>query len=159
MPRLAADLLSEAIAAVERPVHSDLVFTTTGDTSVSGFSKAKARLDRLIAEGRAKRNLSNCSGMPHWTIHDLRTTFRTLASEELGADMNAVDRMLNHVASSTTSKIKRVYNRSEMFNARKEVSQNWEGFLRRLLLEELKSDDKPPQPVLDKQTGQSSFGF
>ena len=59
--------------------------------------------------------------MEHWTIHDLRTTFSTLASEALGADIAIVDRILNHVATATTSKIMRVYNKSELFEPRKRV--------------------------------------
>lgn len=129
LPKLAAVLLDETIAAEERPADSDFVFTTTGDTSVSGFSKAKARLDQLIHDTRLGEGTKNASLMPHWTLHDLRTTFCTLACDELGADMNVVDRMLNHVASSTTSKIKRVYNRSEMFEARREVANDWAEYL------------------------------
>ena len=32
----------------------DFVFSTTGKTSISGFSRAKARLDAAIAKARAK---------------------------------------------------------------------------------------------------------
>jgi integrase len=63
--------------------------------------------------------------MPHWVIHDLRTTFSTLACDILLADIAVVDRILNHVASATTSKVRRVYNRSEMFEPRKLVLEQW----------------------------------
>ena len=67
--------------------------------------------------------------IPHWTLHDLRSTFATLASEKLGAPMHVTDRMLNHVGSSTRAKIARIYNRSELFEPRQEISNQWSDFL------------------------------
>ena len=67
--------------------------------------------------------------MEHWTIHDLRTTFSTLACEKLGADIAVVDRILNHVATATTSKIMRTYNKSELFEPRKQVMRAWASLL------------------------------
>ena len=63
--------------------------------------------------------------------HDLRTTFSTLASEVLGADIAIVDRILNHVATATTSKIMRVYNKSELFEPRKRVLREWAELIER----------------------------
>ncbi|GEO15068.1 tyrosine-type recombinase/integrase [Microvirga aerophila] len=40
----------DILSTLPRLAGSDLVFTTTGATPVSGYSKAKERLDRLIAE-------------------------------------------------------------------------------------------------------------
>jgi integrase len=125
---LAISLINEALAAAERPKDSPFVFSMTGDTSVSGYAKAKRRLDRIIRERREKA--ANEVGrepveMEHWTIHDLRTTFSTLACEVLGADISVVDRILNHVATATTSKIMRVYNKSELFEPRKRVLRQW----------------------------------
>ena len=53
------------------------------------------------------------------------TTFSTLACEVLGAEISVVDRILNHVATATTSKIMRVYNKSELFEPRKRVLRRW----------------------------------
>jgi integrase len=124
LSNLARSIISEALADPLRPQGSDYVFTTTGDTPVSGFSKAKAQLDAAITRAR----LAKCPGaeaMPHWVVHDLRTTFSTLACDILLADVAVVDRILNHVASATTSKVRRVYNRSEMFGPRKAVLEQW----------------------------------
>ena len=121
---LAIALINEALAAPERPTDSPFIFSMTGDTSVSGYAKAKRRLDRIIRERRekaAKEAGREPVEMEHWTIHDLRTTFSTLACEVLGADISVVDRILNHVATATTSKIMRVYNKSELFEPRKRV--------------------------------------
>src|SRR5262249_8674218 len=51
------------------------VFSTTlGQRPISGFSKAKARLDKAVAETSAKEGLP-C--VDPWTIHDLRGAVRT----------------------------------------------------------------------------------
>ena len=129
---LACSLLKEAITAPERPKNSPFVFSMTGDTSVSGYAKAKRRLDRIIQEKRekaAKAAGGDAVPMEHWTIHDLRTTFSTLACEKLGADIAVVDRILNHVATATTSKIMRTYNKSELFEPRRQVMRAWASLL------------------------------
>jgi integrase len=48
--------------------------TTSGKKPLNGFSKAKVRLDRIIAEDRAGAGLEQ---MAPWVIHDLRRTVRT----------------------------------------------------------------------------------
>jgi integrase len=62
----------------------DFVFTTTaGTTCVNGFSKCKSRLDRLVAELRARERAGEGAKpkeqevLPEWVFHDLRRTMRT----------------------------------------------------------------------------------
>ena len=132
LPPLSVGLIREAMADPARPQDSRYLFTTTGETSVSGFRKAKARLDRYVEEARAKRAKETGTGhvsMPHWTLHDLRTTFATQAAEILHIDIAVVDRMLNHVATATTSKVARIYNMSELFEQRREASNLWADLL------------------------------
>ena len=131
---LAVSIIREAIGAPDRPKDSPFVFSMTGDTSVSGYAKAKRRLDRIIHENRIES--AEAAGVPlvamlHWTIHDLRTTFSTLACEVMGADMAVTDRILNHVATATRSKIMRIYNKSEMFEPRKRVLREWAALIER----------------------------
>ena len=57
---------------------SELVFTTTGKTPVSGFSKSKRKLDAL-------------SGVQDWRLHDLRRSFATITTETLGFEPPVVD--------------------------------------------------------------------
>lgn len=131
---LAVSIIREAIAAPDRPKDSPFVFSMTGDTSVSGYAKAKRRLDRIIHENRIENAEAECVplvAMLHWTIHDLRTTFSTLACEVMGADMAVTDRILNHVATATRSKIMRIYNKSEMFEPRKRVLREWAALIER----------------------------
>lgn len=131
---LAVSIIREAKAAPDRPKDSPFVFSMTGETSVSGYAKAKRRLDRIIHENRIDK--AETDGVPlvamaHWTIHDLRTTFSTLACEVMGADMAVTDRILNHVATATRSKIMRIYNKSEMFEPRKRVLREWAALIER----------------------------
>jgi integrase len=128
---LALAIIIEALEHEDRPKDSKLLFTTTEETAVSGFTKAKRRLDRRIQENRlvaaAKRGRGSetVEPMPHWTVHDLRTTFNTHACEILGIPPHVADRILNHVATATRSKIMRVYNKSELFEPRRKALCDW----------------------------------
>lgn len=93
---------------------NDLMFTTTGKTPVSGFSKVKVEIDKLLPEDMAP-----------WTFHDFRTAFATIMAEG-GADEGIVDRILNHSASaSAASAVARVYNLSAQLDKRAIVLDRW----------------------------------
>jgi integrase len=77
--------------------------TTNGKRPFSGFSKTKSELDRQIAkirkaEGRPK--------MPHWTLHDLRRTARSLMSRA-GVSSDIAEMVLGHKLSG----VRGVYDR------------------------------------------------
>ena len=65
----------------------DYVFTTTGQTPASGYSKGKRRLDALVPD------------MPPWRLHDLR---RSVASglARLGINLPVIEKVLNHTSGS-----------------------------------------------------------
>lgn len=127
---LARSIIIEAIEHPDRPKDSKFVFTTTGDTPVSGFTKGRRRLDKAIQDARIDRmEDEKAPEMPHWVVHDLRTTFNTHACEILGIPPHVADRILNHVATATRSKIMRVYNKSELFEPRKEALRAWASLL------------------------------
>ena len=71
------------IATLPRIVGQDLVFSTTGRTPISGFSRAKSLLDTKIVEAIRDEVTSAPLGFVDaelyapWRLHDLR---RTLAS-------------------------------------------------------------------------------
>lgn len=93
---------------------SDLVFTTTGTTPVSGIGKAKARLDGLLGDD-----------FEPWRLHDIRTAFAT-AMAEAGVPEGVADRVLNHSASgSAPSAVARVYNQAEMLPQRAAALERW----------------------------------
>jgi integrase len=113
-------IVEAALAA--RPEGSPFLFSTTGLRAVSGWSKAKTRLDGLIAKARTKQGVEP---MLAWRLHDLRRSFATAACDALGVDPAVADRCLNHVGASTTSTISRVYGRSEMYQQRAEALRRW----------------------------------
>jgi len=74
----------ELLEALPRYTRSDYVFTTTsGERPISGFGKAKNRLDQAIAELLVKQSKTREKEkkLPGWRLHDLRRTVRT----QLGA--------------------------------------------------------------------------
>jgi len=94
---------------------SNLMFTTTGTTPISGFSRAKKKLDAL-------------SGTSDWTFHDLRRSFATHVTETLGCSPVVVDKILNHVSGSVRG-VAAVYQRGEYLEERKETLKKWEVFV------------------------------
>lgn len=54
-----------------------------------------------------------------------------LPREVRGADVAVVDRILHHVAAATTSKIMRVYDKSELFEPRRKVLGDWAALIER----------------------------
>jgi integrase len=106
--------LTEAVRVVLRNVPrlegSDYVFTTTGRTPVSGFSKAKARLDTL-------------SGVSGWRLHDLRRTgVSKLAA--LGFDSIVADRLLAHQPAKLKG-VAAVYQRHDFAAERARALDAW----------------------------------
>jgi integrase len=77
------------------------VFTTNGDTPISGFSKWKAHFDGLMLAERRKIAVAYGDDadkvmVPRWTIHDLRRTARSLMSQA-GVAPDHAERALGHV--------------------------------------------------------------
>jgi integrase len=108
--------LSEPVLNLIRstPRQGDLVFSGDGTTLFQGFSKSKARLDRL-------------SGVSDWTLHDLR---RTVVSgmARLGIAPHVADKILNH-QSGTISGVAAVYQRHEFLLERRHALNTWGAFV------------------------------
>jgi integrase len=101
----------ELIASAPRIEGSELVFTTTGRSPVSGWNKIKDRLDEAM------------NNPPHWVLHDLRRTCVT-GMAELGIRGDVIELCVNHV-SGTRGGIAGVYNRSELLPERKAALERW----------------------------------
>jgi integrase len=116
----------EALAGVERKDGSEFVFTTTGSSPISGYSKAKAALDKLMT-GHVDGDL-----IP-WRAHDLR---RTAASgmARLGFDPHIIERVLNHVSGATGGLVG-VYQRYEYMDDRMRALHAWGSFVDQLVNE------------------------
>jgi integrase len=80
------------------------IFSTTGGKRpFSGFSKAKAELDRIIAK---ERKAAGLKALPKWTLHDLRRTGRSLMARA-GVPSDVAEMVLGHAIPG----IRRVYDR------------------------------------------------
>ncbi|MCW8088026.1 tyrosine-type recombinase/integrase [Sabulicella glaciei] len=109
------------LRGVPRVEGQDLLFTTTGETAPSGFSRVKRSLDAAVAADLAKQEVET-AGAP-WRLHDLRRTCVTwLASN--GFPPHVADKLLNH-ATGTISGVAAVYQRAEFLAERKEALEVW----------------------------------
>jgi integrase len=96
-----------------RPLHF-VLSTTEGKRAFSGFSKAKARLDKLILEELRKTEPK--AQLEDWRLHDLRRTARTLMSRA-GVRPDISERVLGHVIPG----VQGVYDRHSYEKERREA--------------------------------------
>jgi integrase len=91
---------------------SDFIFTTTGGRRpISGFSKAKQRLDEEISP----------AGVPHFTLHDLRRTVRTRLSA-LGVTRTVAELTIGHAQQG----IEAVYDVHSYDHEKRDALARWE---------------------------------
>jgi integrase len=100
----------EALNTVTRISGQDLVFSTTGRTPVSGFTKSKAALD-------------NAAGVSNWRLHDIRRT-GVSALAGMGIDAIVADMLLAHQPAKLSS-VARVYQRHDFARERKIALEAW----------------------------------
>jgi integrase len=101
LPQLAREIIADVKTIAGKP---GFVFTTTGNTPVSGFSRLKGRLDKLMIKlGREEAAASGRDPaevkIPPWRLHDLRRTAVT-GMARAGADLHVIERAVNHVSGS-----------------------------------------------------------
>ncbi len=112
------------------------VFTTNGERPVSGFSKAKERLDNhmvqlLRAEFEEVGKDPAQAAIEDWILHDLRRTAAT-GMARLNIAPHVVDRILNHV-SGTIRGVAAVYNRHAYLEERKAALEAWGRYVESLV--------------------------
>lgn len=114
-------LSDAAIAVVETVPHftkGDHLFTTSyGEKPVSGFSKAKTRLDALMGE--------QLEAITPWVIHDIRRTVRTRM-----ASLRISDLVAEMVIGHGRKGIQRVYDQHSYENEMREALELWAARLR-----------------------------
>jgi integrase len=126
-----------AVAEIDRlqTQRRGLMFTTTGKTSVSGFSDAKERLDdyvldvmqsRAVARGEDPEDVN----FPAWRFHDLRRT-GTTTLQRLGVIIEHTEAVINHI-SGQTSGVAGVYNLYKYENEKRRALELWGGHLEKL---------------------------
>jgi integrase len=106
---------------------SAYLFTTTGETPVSGFTRAKEKLVRLMSEAANVRlpQGANPVVIPPFTIHDLRRTAAT-GMAGLRLPPHVVEAVLNH-KSGTRRGVASVYNRHDHLEEKREALAAWGG--------------------------------
>jgi integrase len=111
------------LSGTPRWVNSDFVFTTTGRSPISGFSKAL-------------RHLHARSGTTSdWRLHDLRRTAASGMARQ-GVAPHVIEKVLNHI-SGAISGVAAIYNRYGYDAERREALEVWGRFLEQLM---------PPRP-------------
>jgi integrase len=126
------DTLIELINAKDK---AGYVFSSDADgkRSFSGFSKAKAALDRRLAEIRKQHGRP---AMKNWTYHDARRTARSLMSRA-GVSSDVAERLLGHVIPG----VRAVYDRYEYRKEKLAALEKLDTLVQRIL--------KPSARVVD----------
>lgn len=130
-------LSSLAVVELERlnPKRSGLIFTTTGETPLSGFFKAKKSLtdemlDLLRARQLEKGGAPEIVELPNWRLHDLRRTGATNL-QSLGIPVEVTEAVLNHI-SGTRAGVAGIYNRYKYDREKRTALDAWDEKLRSL---------------------------
>lgn len=123
-------LSDAAMAILEQLPHigtSGLLFTTNGETAVSGYSRAKRRLDGFITEAL----LPEASAAEPWTFHDLRRTVAT-GMAKLGVPLPVTEKVLNHISGSFAG-IVGVYQLHDFAPEKRKALAAWSDFVEGLV--------------------------
>lgn len=120
--------VEQTINGVTKLKDSPFVFTTTGETSISGFSRAKARLDATmlaIAQKEAEKrgDDTNTVNIVPWHLHDLRRTAVSVMAR-LRVSVSVAEKILNHI-SGTFAGIVSVYQRHDFFPEKQHALNLW----------------------------------
>jgi integrase len=101
----------DCIVSVKRIEGSPFVFTTTGKSPISGWSKTKKRLD------------AEMHGIAPWRLHDLRRTVST-GMNEIGVLPHIVEAVLNHVSGARAG-VAGTYNVAAYLPEKKAALERW----------------------------------
>ncbi|MGF9760556.1 site-specific integrase [Microvirga sp. 0TCS3.31] len=120
-----SQLAQGILSGIPRLKDSDLIFTTTGERPISGYSNAKERLDRVIAEmaQEATAQASDAIIVQPWRLHDLR---RTVASgmARMGIAPHVIEAILNH-RGGIISGVAAIYNRHDYLEEKRDALERW----------------------------------
>jgi integrase len=130
---MAIEVLDEIAGVTDekKPVwpSKGLVFTTTGRTPISGFSRAKQHLDAAMlkiakaqAVGAGKDPESVC--IADWRIHDLRRTMAT-GFQKLGIRFEVTEATLNHVSGMSRAGVAGVYQQHDWKEEKRDALEKW----------------------------------
>lgn len=141
IPSAVLDALAEA-----KPVEGlrKLIFTTTGENPVSGFDRAKKRLDaemvKVLQKQAVEAGLDPAEvAVQPWTFHDLRRSMSTIMHDDLDIAPHVVEAVLNHVSGHRAG-VAGTYNRAKYLRQMREALTAWAGFIEQLTASPLKAD-------------------
>lgn len=113
-------LARRILETVPRYAKGRFVFTSTaGKRPVSGFSRAKTRLDRAIVE-QGQADDEDYKGMRDWRLHDLRRTCRTRLAA-LRVPEHVAELVLNHDKKGMQA----VYNQHTYLDEKRDGLERW----------------------------------
>jgi integrase len=118
-------LSSAAMKLIDAAGTQEIIFTTTGRTPPSAFSRAKRRLDDAMLAANGGRPIDD------WTLHDLRRTAVTHMAE-MGIRVDVIERVVNH-SSGARSGVAGTYNRSELLDERRQALARWAQHVERIV--------------------------
>lgn len=118
----------EIIEALPRIGKSPFLLSTTGEAPISGFARAKERVDgalRVIDIKRAGNNTpaAEVPERERWTFHDIRRTVATQMAAD-GVLIEVIERVLNHKGYSASG-LRAVYNRHSYLTEKKQALETW----------------------------------
>ena len=114
------DGLAKRVKLKEGWPKAGFIFSTTGETSVSGFSRAKQRLDKEIGKIAATTKIQ--PPQP-WRLHDLRRTLAT-GMQKLGVRLEVTEAVLNHVSGSRSGVVG-IYQRYNWMDEKRVALADW----------------------------------
>ena len=126
LPAAARSILQGVKSVAGQP---GLIFTTTGSTPISGFSKAKIALDTAMIE-IGRKEIAAAGGDPAearlepFTLHDLRRTMSTVMVDELDVGPHIVEAILNHVSGHRAG-VAGVYNHAKYRVQKRHALETW----------------------------------
>jgi integrase len=128
-----------------------LLFTTTGKTAISGFSRMKRILDsKMLSElQRIYKERAEATGedpevatiLP-WRLHDIRRTGAT-RMQGLGVQIEVTEKVINHISGETAG-IRGVYNLWAYLDEKRSAMSAWSSWLENLISGRVAPDNVVP---------------
>ena len=111
------------------------------DRSVSGFSKAKRRIDAVILDdwrrqaAALERSTDDVEPLAPWVLHDLRRTLVT-GMAELGVRPHVIEAVVNHVSGHKAG-VAGIYNRATYAAEKREALERWSSHVASIMAQDV----------------------
>lgn len=102
----------------------DFLFTTTGNSGVSGFSRAKSRIDAIAAKQATKEGVT----IRPWRVHDLRRTL-SVGCQAMGVKLEVIEEVINHKSGSRSG----IVGTYQVYDFQPEKRAAWEAWEKRIM--------------------------